>query len=189
MKGIAVGAINVFGAGVGSAVGSFVGADVRADDAAFLGPDVAALARTDLRDLAADVGAYVVTHKRTDDLADAAADSSPCARTVSSTNRAALEDAHHSTLTTSQFYAFFCSDVRAVVDTVARADDAAVTCSHRLTDDNTETDVLRRQSATVHGAHDAAVRRTHGPAFRGTDAQKNGKAHNSTDGLYERQNW
>ena len=32
MKGIAVGAINVFGAGVGKAVGSLVGADVGSAD-------------------------------------------------------------------------------------------------------------------------------------------------------------
>ena len=106
--------------------------------------------------MATHLGADVITHFRTDDLADAAADASPGARTVSRTNRAALEDANHSTLTTSQFYAFERADVRAVVTTLASADDAAVTCSHRLAVNNLETDLLRRKSATVHGAHDAA---------------------------------
>ena len=118
-------------------------------------------------------------------MADAAADASPGARTVARTNRATLEDAHHSTLATSQFYAFFGSNLRAVVATLASADDAAVTCSLRTTNSNLETDVLRRLSAAVHGAHDTTVRRTHGPAVGRTDAQKNCKAHNSTDGLYE----
>ena len=136
--------------------------------------------------MATHISTDVLTNFRAHNLADAAADASPGAGTVARTDRAALEDAHHSTLTTSQFYAFFGSNLRAVVPTLARADGAAVTCSLRITVDHPETDVLRRQSATVHGAHDAAVRRTHGPAFRGTDAQKNGKAHNSTDGLYKR---
>jgi hypothetical protein len=105
--------------------------------------------------VATDVGADVVTHFRTDDLADAAADASPGARTVSRTNRATVKDANHSTFTTTQFYAFERTDVRAVVPTFASADDAAVTCSHRITVNNPETDVLRRQSATVHGAHHA----------------------------------
>ena len=104
--------------------------------------------------MATHISTDVLTNFRAHNLADAAADASPGAGTVARTDRAALEDAHHSTLTTSQFYAFFGSNLRAVVPTLASADDAA-------------------------------VRRTHGPAFRGTDAQKNGKAHNSTDGLYE----
>ena len=136
--------------------------------------------------MATDVGSYVVTNKRTDDLADAAADSSPGARTVSSTNRATLEDANHSTFTTTLVNTFERPDVRAVVTTLASADDAAVTCSLRTAFTHPQTDVLRRQSATVHGAHDAAFCRTHGVAFSGTDAQKNCKAHNSTDGLHER---
>ena len=105
--------------------------------------------------MATDVGADILTHFRTDDLADAAADASPGARTVSRTNRATVKDANHSTFTTTQFYAFERTDVRAVVPTFASADDAAVTCSHRITVNNPETDVLRRQSATVHGAHHA----------------------------------
>ena len=135
--------------------------------------------------MATDVGADVITHFRTDDLADAAADSSPCARTVSSTNRAALEDANHSTLAATLVNTFFGSNFRAVVPTLASADDAAVTCSHRITDDNTETDVLRRKSATVHGADDAAFRGTHYFAIGGTDAKKNGETYHRTDGLYE----
>ena len=135
--------------------------------------------------MAADVGADVVTHFRTDDLADAAADASPGARTVSRPHRATLEDANHSTLTTSQFYAFERAHFRAVVNTVARADDAAVTCSHRLAVDNPETDVLWRQSAAVHGAHHSTVGGTHDLTFGGTDAETYSKAHNSTDGLYE----
>ncbi len=135
--------------------------------------------------MAADVGADVITHFRADDVADAAADSSPGARTVARTNRTALEDANHSTFTTSQFYAFFGSNLRAVVPTLASADGAAVTCSLRIAVNNVKADVLRRLSAAVHGAHDTTVRRTHGPAVGRTDAQKNCKAHNSTDGLYE----
>ena len=136
--------------------------------------------------MATHLGADIITHFRTDDVADAAADSSPGARTVSRTHRATVKDANHSTLTTSQFYAFERPDVRAVVTTLASADDAAVTCSHRTTDDNTETDVLRRQSAAVHGADDAAFRRTHYFTFRGTDTQADRAADDSTDGLYER---
>ena len=135
--------------------------------------------------MATDVGADVVTHFRTDDLADAAADASPGARTVSRTDRPTLEDANHSTLTTTQFYAFERTHFRAVVPTLARADDAAVTCSHRLAVDNLETDVLRRQSATVHGADDAAVGGTHYFAFGRTDPKKNGETDHRADGLYE----
>ena len=136
--------------------------------------------------MAADVRADVITHFRTDDLADAAADSSPGARTVSRTNRAALEDAHHSTLTTSQFYAFERTYIRTLVDTVARADDAAVTCAHRIAVDNLETDVLRRQSATFHGADDAAVGRTHYFTFSGTDAETDRAADHRTDCVHQR---
>ena len=136
--------------------------------------------------MAADVGADVVTHFRTDDLADAAADASPGARTVSRTNRAALEDANHSTLTTSQFYAFERADVRAVVTTLASADDAAVTCSHRIAYNHPKTDVLRRQSAAVLRADDAAVGGTHYFAFGRTDPKKNGETYHRTDGLHER---
>ena len=136
--------------------------------------------------MATDVGADVVTHFRTDDLADAATYPSPCAGTVSSTNRATLEDANHSTLTTSQFYAFERTHVRAVVTTVARADDAAVTCSHGITVNPPETDVLRWQSPTVHGADDAAFFGTHYFAFGGTDAETDRAADHRTDGLYER---
>ena len=107
--------------------------------------------------MATDVGAYILTNKRTDDLADAAADSSPGARTVSRPHRATVKDANHSTLTTTLINTFERADVRAVVTTLASADDAAVTCSHRLAVNNLETDLLRRKSATVHGAHDAAV--------------------------------
>ena len=139
--------------------------------------------------MAADVGADVITHFRTDDLAHAAADSSPGARTVSRPDRTTLEDANHSTLTTSQFYAFERTHVRAVVPTFASADDAAEPRAFRIAFNNLETDVLRRQSAAVHGADDAAVGGAHCVAFGGTDAQKNCKAHNSTDGLYERSNW
>ena len=135
--------------------------------------------------MAADVGADVVTHFRTDDLADAAADASPSAGTVASTHRATLEDANHSTLTTTQFYAFERTHFRAVVPTLASADDAAVTCSHRLAVDNLETDVLRRKPATVHGADDAAVGGTHYFAFGRTDPKKNGETDHRADGLYE----
>ena len=120
--------------------------------------------------MATDVGADVITHFRTDDLADAATDSSPGAGTVSSTNRATVKDANHSTLTTTLINTFERADVRAVVTTVARADDAAVTCAHRLAVDNLETDVLRRKPAAFHGADDAAVGRTHYFAFSGTDS-------------------
>ena len=136
--------------------------------------------------MATDVGADVIANFRTDDLADAAADASPCAGTVSSTNRATVKDAHHSTLTTSQFYAFERPDVRAVVTTLASADDAAVTRSHRVTVNHPETDVLRRKPATVHGADDAAVGGTHYFAFGRTDPKKNGETYHRTDGLYER---
>ena len=139
--------------------------------------------------MATDVGADVVTNFRTDDLADAAADSSPGARTVARTNRAALEDADNAALTTTLVNTFFNSNFGAVVPTLASADGAAVTCSLRITVNNLETDVLWRLSAAVHGAHDTTFCRTHGLAVGGTDAQKNCKAHNSTDGLYERQNW
>ena len=135
--------------------------------------------------MATHISADVATNERAHNLADAAADASPGARTVSRTNRPTLEDANHSTLTTTQFYAFERTDVRAVVTTLASADDAAVTCSHRLAVNYPKTDVLRRQSAAVHGAHHTTFRRTHGPAVGRTDAQENGKAHNSTDGLYE----
>ena len=135
--------------------------------------------------MATDVGADVVTNFRTDDLADAAADSSPGARTVARTNRTALEDAHHSTFTTSQFYAFFGSNFGAVVTTLASADDAADPCAYRITVDNPETDVLRWQSATVHGADDATIRGTHNITFSGTDAKKNGETYHRADGLHE----
>ena len=107
--------------------------------------------------MATHLGAHLITNERTDDLADAAADASPGARTVARTNRATLEDANHSTLTTTQFYAFFGSNLRAVVPTLASADDAAVGGTHYFT-------------------------------FGGTDAQKNGKAHDSTDCVHQRQN-
>ena len=136
--------------------------------------------------MATDVGADAVTHFRTDDLADAAADSSPGARTVARPDGAAVADADDAALTTTQFYAFERADVRAVVTTVARADDAAVTCPHRLAVDNLETDVLRRQSAAFLRAHHAAFRRTHYFAFSGTDAETDRAADDSTDGLYER---
>ena len=139
--------------------------------------------------MAADLGADVITHFRTDDLAHAAADSSPGAGTVARTNRATLEDAHHSTLTTTLINTFERTDVRAVVVTFASADDAAVTCSHRITYNHPETDVLRRKPATVHGADDAAVGETHYFAFGRTDPKKNGETYHRTDGLYERQNW
>ena len=135
--------------------------------------------------MAADVRADVITHFRTDDLADAAADSSPGARTVARPDRTTLEDAHHSTLTTTLINTFERTHFRAVVNTVARADDAAVTCSHRLAVNHPETDVLRRQSAAVHGAHDAAFRGTHYFTFSGTDPKKNGETYHRTDGLYE----
>ena len=92
-------------------VAALAGAHINTDDAALSGPDVAAVPRTDLRDLATDLGSHIITHFRTDDLADAAADSSPGARTVASTNRATLADANHTTLTTTQFYAFERTDV------------------------------------------------------------------------------
>ena len=136
--------------------------------------------------MATDVGAYILTNKRTDDLADAAADSSPGARTVSRPHRATVKDANHSTLTTTLINTFERADVRAVVTTLASADDAAVTCSHRLAVDNLETDVLRRQSAAFLRAHHAAFRRTHYFAFSGTDAETDRAADDSTDGLYER---
>ena len=136
--------------------------------------------------MAADLGADVITHFRTDDLAHAAADSSPGAGTVARTNRATLEDAHHSTLTTTLINTFERTDVRAVVVTFASADDAAVTCSHRITYNHPETDVLRRKPATVHGADDAAVGGTHYFAFSGTDAQADRAADHRADGLYER---
>ena len=136
--------------------------------------------------MAADLGSHIITHFRTDDLADAAADSSPGARTVASTNRTTLEDANHSTLATTLFDAFERTHFRAVVPTLASADDAAEPRAVGAAFNHPETDVLWWQSAAVHGAHDAAVRRTHCVAFSGTDAQKNCKAHNSTDGLHER---
>ena len=135
--------------------------------------------------MATDVGADVITNFRTDDLADAAADSSPGARTVSRPHRATLEDANHSTFTTTLINTFERAHFRAVVTTVARADDATEPCSHRLAVDNLETDVLRRKPATVHGADDAAVGRTHYFAFGGTDSQENRAADHRTDGLYE----
>ena len=135
--------------------------------------------------MATDVGADVVTHFRTDDLADAAADASPGARTVARTNRATLEDAHHSTLTTTLVNTFFSANFGTIINPIASADDAAVTCSHRTAFNHPETDVLRRQSPTVHGAHDAAVGRTHYFAFSGTDAKKNGETDHRPDGLYE----
>ena len=135
--------------------------------------------------MATDVGADVITNFRTDDLADAAPDSSPGAGTVSRTHRATLEDANHSTFTTTLINTFERAHFRAVVTTVARADDATEPCSHRLAVDNLETDVLRRQPATVHGADDAAVGGTHYFTFGGTDAKKNGETYHRTDGLYE----
>ena len=135
--------------------------------------------------MAADVGADVVTNFISNNLADAAADASPGARTVSSTHRATVKDANHSTLTTTQFYAFFYSNFGAVVTALASADDAAKPCSHRLAVDNLETDVLRRKPAAVHGADDAAFRGTHYFAFGGTDAKKNGETDHRADGLYE----
>ena len=135
--------------------------------------------------MAADVGADVVTHFRTDDLADAAADASPGARTVSRPDRTTVADAHHSTLTTTLVNTFERTYIRTVVATLASADDAAVTCSHRITVNHPKTDVLRRQSAAVHGADDAAVGRTHYFAIGRADAQENRAADDSTDGLYE----
>ena len=139
--------------------------------------------------MATDVGADVITNFRTDDLADAAADASPGARTVSRPHRATLEDANHSTFTTTLINTFERAHFRAVVTTVARADDATEPCSHRLAVDNLETDVLRRKSAAFHGADHAAFRGTHYFAIGGTDAKKNGETYHRTDGLYERQNW
>ena len=139
--------------------------------------------------MATDVGADVIANFRTDDLADAAPDSSPGAGTVSRTHRATLEDAHHSTLTSTLINTFFGSNFGAVVDTVARADDATEPCSHRITVNHPKTDVLRRQSAAFHGADDAAVGGTHYFAFGRTDPKKNGETDHRTDGLYERQNW
>ena len=136
--------------------------------------------------MATHISTDVLTNFRAHNLADAAADASPSAGTVASTHRATLEDANHSTLTTSQFYAFERAHFRAVVNTVARADDAAVTCSHRITVNHPKTDVLRRKPATVHGADDAAVGGTHYFAFSGTDAQAHRAADHRTDGLYER---
>jgi len=161
-------------------------AHINTDDAALSRADVAAVPRTDLRDVAADVGADVVTNFISNNLADAAADASPGARTVASTNRATVKDANHSTLTTTQFYAFERTHFRAVVTTVARADDAAVTCSHRLAVNHPETDVLRRQSATVHGADDATIRGTHYFAFGRTDPKKNGETYHRTDCVHQR---
>jgi len=119
-------------------------------------------------------------------VADAAADSSPGARTVSRPHRTTVKDANHTTVTTSQFYAVERTDVRAVVATLASADDAAVTCSHRLAVDNLETDVLRRKPATVHGADDAAVGGTHYFAFGRTDPKKNGETYHRTDCVHQR---
>ena len=161
-------------------------AHINTDDAALSGPDVAAVPRTDLRDVATDVGADVVTHFRTHNLADAATYTSPGARTDSRPDRTALEDANHSTLTITLRDTFFGSNFRAVVPTLASADDAAVTGSHRLAVNHPKTDVLRRQPATVHGADDAAVGGTHYFTFGGTDAKKNGETDHRTDGLYER---
>ena len=160
-------------------------AHINTDDAALSRADVAAVPRTDLRDVATDVGADVVTNFISNNLADAAADSSPGAGTVSSPHRATLEDADDAALTTTQFYAFERPDVRAVVDTVARADDAAVACSHRIAYNHPETDVLRRLSAAFLRADDAAVGGTHYFAFSGTDAETYSKAYNCADGLYE----
>ena len=136
--------------------------------------------------MATHISTDVLTNFRAHNLADAAADASPGARTVARPDRAALEDADDAALTTTFVNTFFNSNFRAVVATLASADDAAEPCSLRIAVNNPETDVLRRQSAAVHGADDAAVRRTHGPAVGRTDAQKNGKAHDSTDGLYAR---
>ena len=105
--------------------------------------------------MATHVGADVVTDFRAHNLADAATYSCSCSRTVARTDRTTNKNADDAALTTTQFYAFFIANFRAVVTTLASADDAA-------------------------------VRRTHGLAVGGTDAQKNCKAHNSTDGLYER---
>ena len=136
--------------------------------------------------MATDVGADVVTNFISNNLADAAADASPGARTVSRPDRTTLEDANHSTLTTTQFYAFFSANFRAVVTTLASADDAAVTCSHRITLNNPETDVLRRQSATVLRAHYTTFRRTHYFTFSGTDAQENGETDHRADCVHQR---
>ena len=165
---------------------TLAGAHINTDDAALSRTDVAAVPRTDLRDLATHLGADVITHFRTDDLADAAADASPGARAVSRTNRATVKDANHSTLTTTQFYTFFYSNFRAVVRTLASADDAAVTCSHRITLNNPETDVLRRQSASVLRAHYTTLRRTHYFTFSGTDAQENGETDHRADCVHQR---
>ena len=81
-------------------------AHINPDDAALSRADVAAVPRAYLRDVATDVGADVITHFRTDDLADAAPDSSPGARTVSRPDRTALEDANHTTLTTTLINTF-----------------------------------------------------------------------------------
>ena len=135
--------------------------------------------------MATDVGADVITHFRTDDLADAAPDSSPGARTVSRPDRTALEDANHTTLTTTLVNTFERAHVRAVVTTLESADDAAVTCSHRIAYNHPKTDVLRRQSAAVLRADDAAVGGTHYFAFGRTDPKKNGETDHRADGLYE----
>ena len=136
--------------------------------------------------MATDLGADILTNERTDDLADAATYPSPCAGTVSSTNRATLKDADDAALTTTQFYAIERTHFRAVVTTFASADDATVTSSLRIAFTYPETDVLRRKSAAFHGAHHAAFCRTHGPTVGRTDSQKNRAADHRTDGLYER---
>jgi hypothetical protein len=61
-------------------VTTVAGAHINTDDAALSRTDVAAVPRTDLRDVAADVGADVITHFRTDDLADAATYCCACSR-------------------------------------------------------------------------------------------------------------
>ena len=138
--------------------------------------------------MATHLGTDVVTDFSTHNLADAAADASPGARTVARPDRAALEDADDAALATTLINTFFNSNFRAVVATLASADDAAEPRAFRTTVNNTETDVFWRQSATLASADDAAVRRTHYFTFGGTDAQKNGKAHDSTDCVHQRQN-
>ena len=135
--------------------------------------------------MATHLGADVVTNFRAHNLADAASYGCTCSRTVARTDRTTDKDADDAALTTTLINTFFGSNFRAVVPTVARADDAAEPCSLRITVNNPETDVFWRQSATLASADDAAVRRTHYFTFGGTDAQKNGKAHDSADGLYE----
>ena len=53
-----------------------------------------------------DAGADVITHFISNNLADAAADASPGARTDSRPDRTTLEDANHTTLTTTLINTF-----------------------------------------------------------------------------------